>query len=324
MKKLVFIYSIPKISELGLSDWKTPSGDNIKKTKIGLTKEYINASYSLKLGGLANYISYTPWVENGVQKLDDRGNKLFLQDKYEQEYNKPKGYYTNQSLKRGQLRDENDLTYFQAKEWTLNDGATCLDLSKEDDLMFYFVCLASHKVANSEKDYKSHKFPEAKWYIALENESDELKYSKTSIKTKAFAALEDSAMTPSVLKKFCNCLSLANIKTTLSNEQLHNLIFEYIDKTTFDVNSNVDKFTSLYKLLKDAKGKEEFEARNIAAQALGLRVIHEKQGTYTFATTKNVIEIGNNFETLISFILNDKKFDIVKEILDSIEVRLHN
>lgn len=36
------------------------------------------------MGGLLNGLSYKPWMEDGVQKVDESGRKLTLQDREEQ------------------------------------------------------------------------------------------------------------------------------------------------------------------------------------------------------------------------------------------------
>lgn len=322
MKKLVFIYSIPRQSEMGVSDWVNEHGIKINKTKVGKATDSFMALYSSKVGGLANHISYNPWVENGEVVTDNQGNKLTLQDKYEQLFNKPKGYYSNLAFRAGQSLDEDNMTYFQTKNWVFNDGCTVLDLSQEDDLMCYFTALDSKVVANSEKEWKAHKWPEARYYIALENEADEIKYSKNIIKSTAFANIHDASLTPTIRKKLITILKLASPRAVLTDEQIHNLLYEYIDKSDFNSNSNIDKFTYLYKLLSTAKGKEEFEARHLATQAVELRVIHEKQGTYSYSTAKDTIEIGNSFDTVVNFIANDKKFDIVQDIITKIDLKL--
>jgi len=64
---LIFVNSIPRSTATGIHDWvNDSSGVKMQKVKIGRCNDGIRALYSLSKGGLANYISYTPWIENGV------------------------------------------------------------------------------------------------------------------------------------------------------------------------------------------------------------------------------------------------------------------
>lgn len=49
------------------------------------------------------------------------------------------------------------MTYFQKKNWALQDGTTVLNLDNFDDAMLYYVCLDSKMVANSEKEWRNKK-----------------------------------------------------------------------------------------------------------------------------------------------------------------------
>lgn len=321
MSRLVFVNSIPRDTATGINDWvNTTSGVKMNKVKIGRCNDKLRALYSVKQGGLANYISYTPWIENGVPVVED-GTPLMLQTKLERKWNKPNGYFTNEPATRGDVNEEKR-TYFQRKVWPLNDGSTVLDLSTMDGEMGYYVMLASSRVANSEKEWKMHLWPKAEWYIALENESDQIKYQKNSTKVKAFAALENTELTPTYKRKLAVLLELIDTKTVVTNEQLENILFEYIDKSTYIPGSNIDKFNELYKLLSTATGREEFEARFLLKQAIDVRIVYEKQGTYTWVRAQGQIVLGDRFRDAISFILNPKKADEVEELTEAIKVKL--
>ena len=59
--KKVFIQSIPRETATKISDWTNDtSGKKLKKTKIGRCRDTLQALWSPRVGGLANYISYTP------------------------------------------------------------------------------------------------------------------------------------------------------------------------------------------------------------------------------------------------------------------------
>lgn len=188
--------------------------------------------------------------------------------------------------------------------------------------MGYYVLLGSSRVANSEKEWRMHLWPKAEWYIALENESDQIKYQKNSIKVKAFAALENPEFTDMYKRKFAILLGLIDTRTIVTNEQLNNILFEYIDKSTFIPGSNIDKFNELNILLNTATGREEFEARYILKQSTDLRIVYEKQGTYTWVRPQGQIVLGDRFRDAVSFILNPKKSTEVEELQEAIKNKL--
>jgi hypothetical protein len=324
MANLIFVYSIPRETATGVSEFvNDSSGRKLKKTKIGRCDDKIMALYDPKIGGLRNYISYTPWVENGVQVMDEDGKPLMLQDKLERKWNKSKGYFTNRPPERGYKGDGADLPYFQTKYWALKDGCTVFDLSKMDDEMGYYVLLASSRVANSEREWREYKWPKANWYIALENESEEIKYSRNAIKSKAFAALHDPNMTDVYKRKIVSLMDIAAANSTLSTEQVHNLLFNTIDTTSFTPGSNVEKFLSYVTMLSTADGRIKFEMMWLLRRAIDSRVIYEKQGTYTWIRpTGNPIVIGERYDDAIDFLLNPKKSSEVEEITEQIEQKL--
>ena len=213
-------------------------------------------------------------------------------------------------------------TFFQTDSWNLNDGCTVLDLSNEHEEMGYYVMLGSYLVANSEREWKEHKWPRAQYYIALENESDTLKYKKNEIKTKAFGKLASSDLTDVYKRKLVTLLGLATSKAAVTAEQVNNLLFEYVDKSTFTPGSNIDKFNEMSNLLNTPNGREEFEARWILAQAQDYRIIYEKQGTYTWVRPSGKLVIGERTAEAIDFILNPKKSSEVEELLKEIQVAI--
>jgi hypothetical protein len=87
MSKKVLIYSIPRPTATGISDWTNDvSGKRLQKVKIGRCTDSIQALYSPKIGGLANYISYTPHInpETGTPFSDEKGQPVMLQAYLEQ------------------------------------------------------------------------------------------------------------------------------------------------------------------------------------------------------------------------------------------------
>lgn len=322
--KKVFIYSIPRPTASGISDWTNDvTGRKLQKVKVGKCTDTIMALYSPKVGGLANYISYTPYVdpETGTPFLNEEGKPMMLQEHLEKKWNKPKGYFTNAAPGREVVSPDN-LTYFQKQSWTLNDGSTVLDLGNMDDEMGYYVALASYLVANSEREWREHKWPRAQYYIALENETDQLKAKRNEVKSKAFAALHLPDITDAYKRKTVSLLDLASSKASLTTEQVNNLLFDYIDKSGFTPGSNIDKFNEVINLVNTPHGREQFEARYILKQALDTRVIYEKQGSYTWVRPSGTLNIGDRYVDAVEFILNPKKQQEVEELQLEIKAKL--
>lgn len=322
MSKLVFVYTIPRPTANGMSQWVSASGVNLKKTKVGRSKDRLCALYSTRIGGLLNYISYTPWLENGSPVKDAQGQPLTLQDQAEKKWGLSKGYLTNKAWRKGDSMKEEDMSYFQKKSWSMQDGCTVLDLEKFDDEMHYYVLLASQFCANSEKEWRSHKWPKALYYIAMESESDDIKYQKTAAKGTALAALHDSELVPDSKRKIISLLGLATTKSPLNDKQVYNLLFEYIDNSTYTVGSNIDKFNFYFTLLKTPKTRAEFEARYILRQAIENRVIYEKQGSYYWINGQATTNIGDRIEEVIDFLTSPKRSKELEDIQAQIKANL--
>lgn len=205
--------------------------------------------------------------------------------------------------------------------WKLTDGCTVFDLDTIDGEMGYYVLLGSSKVANSEKEWRQHMWPKAEWYIALENESESIKAQKNQLKIKAFAALSDSKLTDSYRRKIVSLLELSSTRTTLTIEQINNLLVDYIDRSSYTEGSNIDKFMELYNLLATVTGREELEARFLLAQALDARVVFERQGSYTWIRPQGQVVIGERKEEAVNFILNPKKQPEVDELTEAIKLK---
>ena len=321
MSKLVFVYGIPRQTATGIDQFSTNAGTSLKKFKVGNTRDTLKCLESPKIGGLANYISYTPWIEDGKQKVDEKGNPLTLQQKMELKWNKPAGYFTNEALSKGDNKPDHERTYFQRMSWKMSDGCTVFDLDTMDGEMGYYMLLASSKCANSEREWRQHMWPKAEYYIALENESDAIKAQKTQAKVKAFAAFADVKMTNTYRRKILSLLELATTKATLTSEQVDNLLVEYIERSTFSEGSNISKFMELYNLLGTATGREELEARYLLLQAIDSRIIFERQGTYTWVRPQGQVVIGERKDEAINFILNPKKQPEVDEIIEAIKMK---
>lgn len=320
--KKVFIYSIPRHNaETGIGEWVSDtSGKKLKKTKIGNCKDSIAALYSPQMGGLKTGL-YKPWIENGIAVKDEKGNELTLEDKYEREFNKEKGFFTNKA-NLGEAIKEEDATYFQKLRIELEDGCTVLDLNHMDDLMRYHICLESKYIANSEKEWKSHKYPHAKYYIAIENEMEDMKYQKNELKSSTFALLHTELMNESNKRKMACILELINAKTDLSSKIIHNILFDYIDKSSFTQDSNIEKFKRIYGLLELADGKVKFENMYLLKQLTDYRIVYEKQGSYTWIRSKGSITIGDRYDEALDFLANPKKSSFVEEMTMELKAKM--
>lgn len=261
-------------------------------------------------------------MENGAQVKDEQGNLLTLQDKLEKKWNLTKGFLNNKTWRKGDSLAEENMSYYQRKSWKLNDGATVLDTKAMDDELGYYMYLDSKFVANSEREWREHKWPKATHYIALENEAEELKYKRNEVKSKAFAALHAEDMTPTMREKFCAILNLSNARSVLSSEQSHNTLFEYIDKTSYGPGSNIEKFLELCTLLKTPLGREEAEARFTLKRGLDTRTIYERQGAYIWPKATGQITLGETLSEAVQFLLNPKKQALAQELEEEMKLKI--
>jgi len=325
-RNLVFIYTIPRPSALGLSEWTSDtSGVKLKKTKVGKTADYIRALYSPTIGGLANHISYTPWMEAGEPQLDAAGKPQMLQTKYEEKWNLPKGFLHNRpfGFHVHSNKAPEELSFFQSYRWKLVDGCTVLDKSKMEDEMGYFTMLASSKVANSEREYRMHKWPKAQWYIALENESEEIKYEKSLAKTHAYAALHSTELTDNYKRKLVSLLGLVDSTSSISQQLIHNTLTAFIENSSAGPGSNIEKFQYYVNLLKTQDGRERFEAMWTLKQAIDLRIIDERQDTYTWKRPSGTpLPIADRYSEAVDFFINPKKSVEQEEIQSQIDAKL--
>lgn len=324
MSRKVFIYSIPRQTATGVSQFvNDSSGRSMNKTKMGRARDTIRALYDPKVGGYANYISYTPWIdENGTPKTDETGKPLMLQSKFEQKWHLQPGFLTNKPWRKGDSIKDEDFTYYMKTSWRLNDGCTVLDLTNMDDELGYYVMLASSLVANSEREYLEHKWPRAQYYIALENESEEIKYGRNAVKSKAFSALHDDKLTDVIKRKLVALLGITSSKSDVTGQQVHNALYEFIDKSSFTPGSNIEKFNTLIRLLDTPDGRETFEARYILKQAMDTRLVIEKQDVYTWNRPRGPIVIGDRYDEAVDFILDPRKATDVEELTQEIANRL--
>jgi len=213
------------------------------------------------------------------------------------------------------------MTYFQTKSWALNDGSTVLDLDQFDDEMFYYVALESKYIANSERELREHKWPQATHYISIDGEVEEMQYERNKRKLDAFQALGSKTMTLPRKREFMWILKLADTRNSLEEETIENTLYRYIDQDNNQEGGNIDKFMELYNLAKSDKGRAEVKARLLLQQALDTRVIYEKAETYSWPRPKGTIILGERYSDAVEFILNPKKDSLVEELESEIQAK---
>jgi len=315
----IFIHSLPRKSVLGLNLWTNDtSGKRMEKTKIGnRANDKIPAFYSKKVGGLQNGLSYHYWLENGLQVVNDAGKHLTLQDKMEIKWGLPEGYLHNRPYMKGNSLSDADLSYYQKTSWVVRDGSTVLDTGNMEHDLGYRMFLDSKFVANSLEDRRS--WPKATHYITHEGESDQFKYKKSAKKAKAFSTFYNLSLP--YKRKFTHILEIASSKVSLTEEQITNLLFDYIDKSTFKAGSNLDKFMQLAVLLDTADGKEMIEAKYLLKKAIDNRVVYEKQGAYNWNKHDGLIILGDTLAETLAFLLNPKKQVLIEDLEKEIKAK---
>lgn len=326
MSTKIFVVSIPKINDNnGSIKWEDPRS-NKKLNKTKLTKNVgtiMCAPVSVKAGGYLTGL-HKPWLEKGVQKTNANGKLLTLQDYYEQKHNRPTGYYTNkQTDPMGNNFDESKNSFFEKKESTITlwDGTSVLDMDIPEHEIIYEYFLEHPFVANSEKEYRDHKWPKALFYISATNETEEIKYSRTAALTKAIAELHNSDFTLPLKRMVVTILDIANARTMLTEESIHNLLFDYINAPKTGLVSNIDKFMELLNMIKNPKGKAELEARYFLKKVMDYRIVYEKQGSYTWMRPTGPIVLGETYTETIDFLTNPKKLSIVDELKTELSLK---
>jgi hypothetical protein len=289
MGRKVFIKVIPRDTVSKVSEFRNPTGGKkLNKTKISdKCKDSIQALYNVATGALATGL--TPEMERQAEK----------------DWGKPSGFFTNAPMKKGVYNHE-DLTYYQRKSWKLNDGTTILDLDNIDDWCFYYVCLASKFVANSEKEWREHKWPKALYYIALENEDEEIKFKRNQLKSKAFAALENENLTLPWKRKFVVIMKKLSGRIEATEYQVNNLLHESVENAKLSMPGNdLEVFMKYFNLLATADGRDKLDAMYMLQLLQDYNIILEKAGTYTWLSKGT--EIGYNYDEALSFLQHPKK-----------------
>ena len=195
-----------------------------------------------------------------------------------------------------------------------------MDLDNLDDFCFYHVCLESKYVANSEKEWKEHKWQRATHYISHENEPDEIKMRKNNRKALAYRAMTDNDFTLPWKRKVAVILEVATDRVMLSEEQVNNLMYEYIDKSeNHDGPTNINKLLAKYAMLTKADTKEQLEAEYLLKSAVDWRIVIEKAGTYTWLS--HDMQIGFNKAEALDFLTDVRKQTFIDELQEEIKLK---
>jgi len=114
-------------------------------------------------------------------------------------------------------------------------------------------------------------------------------------------------------------LDIASPETKMSTEQIHNLLFEYIDASS-SINNNIEKFLNFVSMLKTADGKVKLEVMYMLKQAVSLRIVYSKQDTWTWIRESGAtLVIGEKYSEAIDFLLNPKKREEFDELKNQIK-----
>ena len=317
----IVVKSIPRSTVSKVSEFRNLGKSGVKGRKLQKNKIFDHckdgrrALYSVSQGGL----------KTGLHKehhTTENGKVVTLQEWAEKKWNQPKGYLTNKAFRKGDSSKHEDLTYFQKKVWYLNDGTTILDLDSFDDFCGYHMMLESKYFANSEKEWKSHKWPKAEFYISLTNESSELKYKRNKLKSTAFAKLESNDFTLPWQRKFVVLLELAQSRTTLTEEDIVNSLYEFIDQNqtrSGRLKPDVQRFLELYAKLETADGRERLEKQYLLEELMDYNIVSEKASTYRWVSKGS--EVGYSYEEAIDFLCHPKKQAQVDDMISELKLK---
>lgn len=327
----VYIYKIPKPSASKITEIVNGKTQRrLNQTKVdGKIKERHSAPLSGKTGQLATGLDKE--VDNPLKgehintpefQFLSVQDKVRLQYLIEYKFNLPKETLINSRADVNNQKNRENPTFFQKFVFSTNDGLTVLDLNRLDDLLAYYIALESKRFANSKAEYEAGKFPEADYYLALQDEGDQEKFTKKQIKDKAKAEITLGKVADSVTqKKFVKLLLPSIGKGRLSDIQAYNAISDAIDTNERyrDGEDFITKYNKLVKLLEDAPGKARFNALVLLQEGINTYTIMDKAGTYTWLAKDLVM--GASKEKTIDWLLDPVKSDLVDELKEQIEAK---
>lgn len=322
--KKVFLKPVPGLeSVFNIHEWRSQSGKRLNKTKLSrYSVNTFSALYSRSLGrrktGLLHNVD-NPYKDKTVFDLGEKWKHLIgrseitLQEKLEYEHGKDPGFYTARMTKEGE-----PVTYFTDFKVKLRDGTNILDLTIPDQEIAYYMLLDSKYVAKSLKEYQEYKKPSAIYYIAQEDEDQEIQYRVGKAKDLAVARLNSDDITEE------NLVLIAKALGWYSNQSftaLYNKISGNIK--TADIKDPLNALTAFektVKLLDTPTGREELNARALLFDLSKARIVSEVKGTYTWVN-KGMI-IGYSLDDTISFLIDPNKAEAVGSMKRELAARL--
>lgn len=309
----VFIRPIPgRESVFKIHEWVGQNGKKLNKTKLSrFSKDTFSPLYSRSLGmlktGLYNKIP-NRYKDYSISQLGEKYKHLIgideitIQEKLEYEHQRDPGFYTSKMPKNGEPR-----TFMLDFKFKLGDGTTILDLTIPEHEIAYYMFLESKFVAKSLNEYLTHKSPYATYYIAMEDEDQELQFKANKARGTATSRLNSDVMTEENLVLVTKALGWYAEQrfTALYNDVESRIKSADLKK----VPNDVSEFMKVANLLDTPSGREELNARAILFNLTKARIVSESKGTFTWVS-KGMI-IGYNKEEAVAFILDPNKQDAI-------------
>ena len=307
MPTKVYIRPKARISAQGRHNYTTHNGQKMGKYKANGANFYFSILEKPGTGVLN--IGFDEVVENPYFSKTKKDARLPSQwehtDVYKNEYitmqtlmeikhNKPKDFYNPAGVREYTMYRGKDAgrTYLQTFRRILGDGENTVDNSKPEDQIFYLAALRSGLIANSKKeaDYS----PNARFYISYTEEDEGAKAAKNESVLKANAYLADlqNKRPAEESFKFAIILKLVRGKG-ISPKSVTNKLFNYINDTTNEQDSNILLFTKLYEEYIDPLKQDVFYAKYLLQQLVNYRIVSDKLQRYTWTS-----RVGSNLETI--------------------------
>lgn len=322
--KKVFIKPVPGLeSVFNIHEWKAKSGKKLNKTKLSrYSVDTFSALYSRSLGhrktGLYHSVP-NPYAKYTIEQLGDKYKHLIgreeitLQEKLEYEHRKDPGFYSPRMTREGE-----PATYFTDFKFKLRDGTNVLDLTIPEHEIAYYVLLDSKFVAKSLKEYHEYKKPNARYYIAQEDEDQEIQYRASKAKDMAIARLNSDDITEENLVLIAKSLGWYSSQSFTT---LYNKFSTSIKSADMkDPINALSEFTKVVKLLDTPTGREELNARAILNDLTKSRIVTENKGTFTWHTKGMVI--GYSKEEAVDFLLDPNKADALTSMKKELSAKL--
>jgi hypothetical protein len=283
------------------------------RLKTGLDKLVDNPFYNTE--------EQIPTSHKDVISHEDKYIKL--QYYKEIQWGRPFDFYTDIPVDRHNPEAMKSPTYFQTFVYKLNDGTTIFDRAIEKEDLAVIIMEESKFFANSLKEHREHRWPDAVHYIAHEDEDDEMKFGSRERKNKALGALDYVIDDSETRKKFLKVL-VPDIKGEVKDTKVYNELSAFIERNDKqkDGERAITKFLRLLKQIETPQGREKLEAQVLLAKLIESWIVSEKHATYTFVA-KDIV-IGHNYEQAVLFLMNLEKQEITDEMVKLMKRKLVN